>query len=433
VLAAMNKTFDAANPFGAFMTVLAGSDIVTGGAGTDFVVGTHSSTTTPTIGSKLIDGGTDEGYYYFASGSPAISQDFYRMLEQRASNEVTNSSLQNGGLVSGDFQLSKYRIVDLTAWGSFGTTGLNQMTGDAAADLKNIINGANLSATDATNIALVATQLGLTGSNGNGYTNAILKYSSDGATLLGIDFLKDVETVQLGLWFDQNRNDIVESAERTMSNTYVLKQDSYTLAESHKTWLDLTLGGTTRSYAGSINGSSKGETIDASGFTIPAYFAAGTGYRIGDGGGNDTVTGTGGNDLFGLGTGDDTINGGAGTDTAVMFWSPGANNGNASLSIEKSLNGSITTITVRQTNTGGTMDLLTLVNNGTNAQWTLSSTGTAANAFAHPSGLPGVSVGTDILNDVESLAIYLQGGAPSGTTPSISGATAYEIQLVGLI
>jgi transcriptional regulatory protein LevR len=433
IITALGKTIDPANPFGAFMFSLGGSDVVTGTSGTDFVVVSHVTSTTPAIGSHLVNGGADAGYYYYSAGAPTISADQYRMLEQRSNTEVPTPGATNGGLTTANFDPTKYRLVDLTKWSGYATTALDQLTAGAASELFNTMTGSAISTTDVTSIATTAAQVGLTMAGANGYTLAVIKYNSSG-TLQGVDFLKNIETVQMGLWYDSNLNDVANGGatpETTVYATYNVAQDSYTLSETHKTWLDLTFASGTQSYAGILTGKSGSETLDASGLTIPAYYAAGTGFRMADLTGNDTVTGSAGNDMFGLGAGNDTINGGIGTDRAAVYWKADATKGDAVLSKASVLNGAITTITISQTQQGVTTDLFTLVNNGTNTQWTLGTTGVTADGFIRPQGTTTQALGTDVLNDVESLAVYLQSSVGIGTG-GVTTSTPFEIELVGL-
>lgn len=93
--------------------------------------------------------------------------------------------------------------------------------------------------------------------------------------------------------------------------------------------------------------------------------------------------------------------------------------------------GSITTITVSQTQQSATTAMFTLVNDGTNAHWTFQTTGAAADAFMRPFSTTTAGLGTDQLNNVESLAIYLQSSVAIATG-GVTISTPLEIALVGL-
>ena len=426
VLTALGKTVDPANPFGAFIFALGGNDVVTGSDGTDIALVTQK-------GSHRIDGGADSGYYNLTSGTPVASADQYRLVEQWAPTEVPTPSASNGGLTASHFQPGNYRLVNLEQWSGFATTSLGQMGASAAGDLINGLTQAALSEADVAAIAATATELGITGVAGDGYTMAVVKYDA-GGQLLGVDFLKDIETVQFGLWYDSNRNDVPNgSAGETVTYaTYTVAQDVFTLSAPHAGWLNAHLGGTTLSFAGTVSGTAAGEAIDASTVTVPDHFAAGTGFRVTDFGGNDTVTGSSGADLFTLGAGNDVVHGGAGVDTAAVYWRPNVSGGDASLSYSAVNLGGVTTITVSQTQGSVSTALFNLTNDGTDGNWTFQTTSTEANGLIRPSGTTNLGVGIDQLVNVESFAVYLQAGVSGIATGGVSTTSAFEIQLVGV-
>ncbi|MEI6601070.1 MAG: hypothetical protein WCN21_11380 [Comamonadaceae bacterium] len=427
VLTALGKTLNAANPFGVYISSLGGNDTVVGTAGYDI-------TAVSQYGSHLVDGGTDAGYYYYTAGTPVIVSDQYRLWEQHSS--VVDASKSNGGLVGGDFKAGNYRLVNLQDWSAFGTDSLDHLSSAAVGELKDKMNSSSISTTDVANIAATASQLNLIGTSGNGYTWAVVKYdaATPGATLLGVDFLKGIEGLQFGLWYDFNHNDSVNGNNTnetvTVSNV-TIAADAYTLAESDKTWLNVNVGGSTKSYAGVVNGTSFTDTIDLSGLTAPVYQLAGAGFRVADYAGNDSVLGSGGDDLFGLGVGDDTIDGAGGTDAAAIFWKPDASATLSQAASKDAITG-ITTITVSQTKASTTTALFTLVNDGSNAHWTFQTSGSSADAFIRPTGSSSLSVGTDLLLNVESVDVYLQ-SAVAFSTGIVSTTTPMEITLIGVV
>jgi hypothetical protein len=300
VLTALGKTFNAANPFGAFVFAMGGNDTVVGTAGTDFAVTTQ-------FGSHLVDGGADAGYFNYASGSPVISGDQYRLLEQKLVPKDA-SGATNGGYVAADVTTTNYRMVNLQQWAGFATNPLSAISGT----LNNRLTGNAIDSTDLGNISATASSLGLTGVGGNGYTWAVVKYAV-GGSLLGVDFLKNIETVQFGLFYDSNRNDIAQgSIGETLTPatlSYTIANDSYTLTEAQKTWLNL--GGS--DHVGLVNGTTFNDTIDLSALSVPSY-QTGNGFVANGLNGNDTIIGSSGGDILIGGGAIDTITTGSGVD-----------------------------------------------------------------------------------------------------------------------
>ena len=399
-LAIFSKTFNASNPFGAYIMALGGNDIITGTAGSDFAMVTQ-------YGSHLVDGGADAGYFsYSGTGSPGISGDQYRLLEQWFT--VPDATLANGGLAATDFTSAKYRFVNLQDWTGFATTGLDKLVAADANQLIDKYTSGAISATDVGNIASTALQLGLTGSGGGGYTWAMMKYDGAGA-LLGVDFLKNIETVQIGLWYDSSRDDIPQSSrgETVLVANYTIAADSYTLAQSDKAWLDLTLSGVTKSYAGLVNGTSFSDLIDLGALTAPAYQTVTTGFRVNGNGGNDSVTGSAGDDFISMGAGNDVINGGAGDD--MITGGAGAD----------SIDGGTGSNTVRYAGTAAvTVNLTTNVNSGGQAE---------GDTLSNIQNIIGSSYNDTLTGDAN--ANIITGGAGADTIDGGAGADTFIMKL----
>lgn len=421
VFTELNKTFDPGNAHGAYVFALGGNDVVTGTAGNDVATVTQ-------IGSHLFDGGADEGYYHFAPVSAYVSSDQYRLVEQRTS--VPNPNAPNGGLTSGNFNPTRYRLVELDRWSEFATASLTELGADDAGQLLNRLNGTALSATDAANIAAKAGELGLTGAGGNGYTIAVVKYDASG-NLLGVDFLKDVETVRFDLWYDFNRNDVANgTAGETVATPfqYNMVADSLTLDQSEASYLTLTLDGAARQFAGIGTGSSFSEAdLDFSGLALAPWLQPGTGYRLSDLGGNDHLTATAGNDLIALGGGNDVIDGGDGDDYAAVYWSGAAG---ATLQQSEEVVNGFKEITVTQVDGGITTELFTLSEQA-GGSWLLD-VADGADSLVRPQGSATNAVGDDVLVNVEHFAIFRAGSVSLTTGDGTTGAPSLEIDLVGV-
>jgi hypothetical protein len=123
-----------------------------------------------------------------------------------------------------------------------------------------------------------------------------------------------------------------------------------------------------------------------------------------------------------------------GIDAAAIYWAPVAAQGNAALSQNKVLNGTVTTITVSQTQNAVITPLLTLVNDSAiGSNWTLRTTSTAADALLRPTGQNASGIGQDTLVNVEFVNIYLQTATTIITTGGVTVTAPYEIELVGMI
>jgi hypothetical protein len=431
MIAQLGKTFDSSNPFGAFIFALGGNDTVTGTNGMDIVGVTDN-------GSHLIDGGTDAGYYSYTPGQPNIATDIYRVYHQVYSSTdpnkpanadiAPNPAATNGGVSAASFPFSDYRLVDLTKWSGYGTEGLAQLDGTAASQLTNrlVANGTAITAGEAADLGAQAATLGLTAAGGNGYTLAVLKYDS-AHNLLGVDFLKNVETVQLQDWYDSNNNQIPNGGtETTAVQSYSVAPDWYTLSAADSHALDLTLGGTTVSFSGYATGSTFGETLDFSALPL----LNGAGYRLTDVGGNDVLTGTAGNDIIAMGAGNDIYDGGAGTDYAALYWTKPTGTSLVNLGRTTDANG-VSTISVVQRDASNNDTLLfTLQNDGTDSYWTFHTAGSAADALIRPQGQTSSPVGSDVLLNIEHLAVYQTGLNFGGATTALPDL---DVQLVGVL
>ena len=159
------------------------------------------------------------------------------------------------------------------------------------------------------------------------YDFALVTYSEFDATkVVGVQLLKDIESLEFRLWLDLNKDNRQSGVEYSSSYlSYSILKDSAIYATEDLS--SATVGG--KQYAGISTGTSKNETIDLKTSLQPQIRAAEQTKKLGinsyDYSGNDTITGTDFDDLFWLGNGVDTYDGGNGSDRMAFYWVPKEN------------------------------------------------------------------------------------------------------------
>jgi hypothetical protein len=159
------------------------------------------------------------------------------------------------------------------------------------------------------------------------YDFALVTYSEfDPTKVVGVQLLKDIESLQFRLWLDMNKDNRQQGVE--LSNSFI----SYSILKDSAIYATEDLGSATvggKQYAGISTGTSKNETIDLKTSLQPQIRTAEQTKKLGinsyDYGGTDTITGTDFDDLFWLGNGVDTYDGGNGSDRMAFYWVPKEN------------------------------------------------------------------------------------------------------------
>jgi hypothetical protein len=411
VLKADKTTFDAPSDYnlsdyvnynhayGAYIQIGNGDHKVTG---TDFIdyflVGA--------VGNNWIDGGNDVGYVKYedtnTSGIISSARDIYRLL-----NPVSSTSNLNANISK-----SNYKVIRL----SDNYDLLNSI--DATPTINSAITAATTAVKEKYNIA-----------SGTNAEFAVVKLNpSNTSEILGIDFLRNIESFQMRNWLDSDGNTRSTGSEvgSKAFNSLVLKSDSTLYQTADQTFY--TFNG--MNYAGSATGTSGVDEINLQTIlegmltTYPALSSNSRGLIFADQGGDDTITGTSNNDFFWLSSGNDSINGAAGSQDRVGIYLEPSATVATSISVDRLTTG---VIKVNLTQTGSTATEIarfTLTTTSNDRYWTA----TEANAtYAYSFSGAGTNFGTDVLRNIEKVVFVL----PS--TALDANGNPLNTQLTGLV
>jgi hypothetical protein len=365
-------------------------------------------------GSNIIDGRGDDGYYSFASSTTgSMASDIYRMNEFRPAVSEDKKTLAAGGWTPGDFNIQNYRLVDLRNW-TETLTSINANTTDLVNRMP-IVSPQNLSGLELDAIGSAASDLKITETNViANFDWAIVKRDSEG--ILGVDFLRDIETIEFTLWFDRDENNRPNGNERLNANSFRVKDDSYFLTSEH---IEKKFLGT---YTGLWEGSRFSDTVD---FTANPIGSAG-GLRLIDGGGNDQVKGTPFGDSFILSRGNDRLDGGDGIDFATAAWAQ-----KADVELVKTSTSTVdgvTTIEVKEISSitpSLEKVLLTFTKQDTiQPQTWIVKPEASSTGIVYPINDLAGSIGTNTLINIEKFYLF-----PNGDPTK----TPFEIDLVGVM
>jgi hypothetical protein len=364
---------------------------VYGGRGLNTMVGTALNDTfgVEQIGSNLIDGGADEGYFRFDS-AVRLHSDMYRFFIEQSTPKTVASDTA-GGYTAADLSLADYRLIDVREW----TDTLTSIDASTPGLSNKLPGGGDLTDADLVAIGQQAQALAIDQANSvAGIEWIVVKRDVGGGDVSGVDFLKDIESVQFVLWYDRvNDGRPSGGARETVTGaTFELEVDSFALTASD--FEDQILG----TRAGSVFGSVFNDVIDMSQVDSLG------GYRFFDNWGNDQVTGTAFDDFFILGRGNDALNGADGTDRVAVSWVP--SDDAVELSMNELVIDGVPTVVVSENSDQESIDILTIALTGVD-EWTVTALqADNASSSIQPLNDGSGNIGINTLTNIEYFSIY---------------------------